>query len=103
MEHDNEITAEFILRNRRSKRIFDVPPDVPITSPDAKQISKAAALRFAKACDAGVWKRIAALFLEPANPFEEKAPRRFRREAVTLGSLILAFLLLAFYFNVIAR
>jgi hypothetical protein len=102
MEHDNEITAEFILRNRRSKRKFDVPPNAQSTLPDAKQIKKSAKLRFAKACDAGVWNRIATLFVEPANPFDQKAPRRLRREAVTLGAMILAFLLLALYFNLIA-
>ena len=101
MKHDNEITAEFIL-SRWPKRNFDAPPDVQSTSPDAEQIKKSAALRFAKACDAGVWNRIAKLFLEPANPFEEKAPRRLRREAVTLGVMIVAFLLLTFYFNVTA-
>jgi hypothetical protein len=102
MEHDKEITAQFIL-NRWSKRNFDVPPNVEITSPGAKEIKKAAELRFAKACDAGVWNRIATLFLEPANPFDQKVPRRLRREAVTLGAMILAFLLLVFYFDVIAR
>ena len=40
--------------------------------------------------------------VEPANPFDQKAPRRLRREAVTLGAMILAFLLLALYFNLIA-
>jgi hypothetical protein len=95
MEHENEI-----LRNRGSKRKFEVPPDPEITAPGAKEIKRAAALRSAKACDAGVGNRIAALFLEPANPFDWKAPRRLRREAITLGSLILASLLLALYFNV---
>jgi hypothetical protein len=103
MEQNDEITAEFILKHRRSKRNFEVPPEEQITSPDARQIKKAAAARFAKRYDAGVWNRVATVILEPANPFDQKAPRRLRREAVVLGSMILAFLLTALYFNAIAR
>jgi hypothetical protein len=103
MEPDNEITGAFILKNRRSKRNFEVPPEVEIASPGAKQIGKAAALRFAKACDAGVWNRIATIILEPANPFDHKAARRLRRETVVLGSIIVMFLVTALYFNVLAR
>ena len=38
--------------------------------------------RFAKACDAGMWKRLSNAVLEPANPFDVKARRRLRQEAV---------------------
>ena len=103
MEHDSEITAEVMLRERRSMRKFELPAGVEISSPNGRQISEAAAARFGKACNAGVWKRLTALVLEPPNPFDPKASRRLRREAVVLGSLILALLVLAVYFNVFAR
>ena len=103
MEHDNEISAESILKNRRFKRNFEVPPDAEITSLGARQINRAAAMRFAKACDAGVWKRITSMVLEPGNPFDQKTPRRLRREAVLLGGMILVLLVAALYFNVLAR
>jgi len=103
MEHDSEITAEVILRKRRSRRKLELPAGVEISSSDARQINEAAAARFDKACNAGVWKRLTAPVLEPGNPFDPGAARRFRREAVVLGSLILAFFVLAVYFNVFAR
>ena len=103
MEPNNEITGEFILKNRRSKRTFEVPPDVEIASPDARQINRAAGERFAKGSNAGVWKRITTMVLEPANPFNQKAPRRPRPEAIVLGSLILSLLALAIYFNFLVR
>ena len=74
-------------------------PDKTLTVAGPKEIKETAAARFAKACDAGVWKRLTSVLLEPANPFDAKAPRRLRREAVVLGSLVLTFLLLALYFN----
>jgi hypothetical protein len=37
--------------------------------------------------------------LEPANPFDVKARRRLRQEAVVLGTLVFAALGLAVYFN----
>ena len=39
------------------------------------------------------------LFLEPANPFDVKARRQFRQEAIVLGTFILTALGLALYFN----
>jgi hypothetical protein len=55
--------------------------------------------RFGKAYDAGIWKRLSNVFLEPANPFDLKARRQFRQEAIVLGTFILTALGLAIYFN----
>ena len=100
MALEEEIAAGYILKHRRSRRCASgVEEHDTITIASPKQINKAAAARFAKACDAGVSKRLTSLLLEPANPFDSKAPRRFRREAVVLGSMVLCFLLLAVYLN----
>jgi hypothetical protein len=48
--------------------------------------------RFGKAHDAGIWKRLSNVFLEPANPFDVKARRQFRQEAIVLGTFILTAL-----------
>ena len=55
--------------------------------------------RFEKAHDAGIWKRLKNVFLEPANPFDVKARRQFRQEAIVLGTLVFTALGLALYFN----
>lgn len=92
-----EISPAYILKHRRSR---PWPPqaaerDKPIT----RQIRKAANERFRKACDAGVWKRISNIVLEPKNPFDAKAPRRPRQEAIVLGALVLTSVLFAVYFS----
>jgi hypothetical protein len=94
MEPDTKIAA---LKRSES------PSDAKIATPSAAQINCAAAARFAKACDADVWKRLTNIVLEPANPFDRRAPRRVRQEAVVLGALILGASLLALYFNFVAR
>ena len=98
---EEEATADYILKHRRSRCWSGVEEQVTetITVVSPKDIKKAACARFDKACNSGVWKRLNSVLLEPANPFEPKAPRRLRREAVVLGSMILSFLLLALYFN----
>ena len=100
MPDQEETTASYTLKHRRARRCSGVEkPDTNTTVTGPKEIKETAAARFAKACDAGVWKRLTSVLLEPANPFDPKVPRRLRREAVVLGSLVLTFLLLALYFN----
>jgi len=94
---EEEITTSFVLKHRRSLCLGVDGQDINVVSP--KDIKKAARARFDKACDAGVLKRLTSVLLEPTNPFDPKAPRRLRREAVVLGSLVLTFLLLALYFS----
>ena len=98
MALEEEITTN-ILKHRQLRWC---PPeveeqDIPVAS--SKQIKKAAAARFDKACDSGVLKRLTSILLEPANPFDPKEPRRLRREAVVLGGMVLTFFLLELYFN----
>ena len=104
MVDEEKITTKYILKHRRSRcGVAEQDTEAAITVASPKEINKAAAARFDKACNSGVWKRLNSVLLEPANPFEPKAPRRLRREAVVLGSMILSFLLLALYFNLAAR
>jgi hypothetical protein len=105
MENETGINTEDILRGRRARFRFEIPPDAlaTITLPAANQIREAAWRRFDKACDAGIWKRLARVVLEPANPLEANAPRRIRQEAIVLGSLIGLAVALALFFNVYAR
>ena len=95
MENDSEITAEYVLRNRRVQFLPGAAPALP----DAAQILKAFREQFAGRCDAGIRKRLMAPLLEPANPFDAKAPRRIRQEAVVIGTLLLLALALTIIFN----
>jgi hypothetical protein len=105
MAFEEEITVGYILKHRRSRGWAGVEEQdteaITVVSP--KEIKQAAAARFGKACDSSVWKRLASVLLEPANPFDPKAQRRLRREAVILASMVLSFSLLALYFNFFAR
>jgi hypothetical protein len=102
MEHDTGITAEIVLKTGRSRRRAAIPPDAAqsITAPGARQIRDEARKRFGQACDAGIWKRLASILLEPANPFDAKAPRRARRETVVLGALLAFAATMAMLFNI---
>ena len=98
---EEEITTN-ILKHRQLRWC---PPEVEeqdITVASPKDIKRTAAVRFGKACDSGIWKRLTSVVLEPANPFDPKVPRRFRREVVVVGSMVLSFLVLALYFNLAA-
>jgi hypothetical protein len=100
MEQDGEITAERVLHLVRSRMIPEIPLEAAgIQSTSATRIVEAFRARFAKACDASAWKRLSNTVLEPANPFDFKARRRLRQEAVVLGVLVFAALGLAVYFN----
>jgi hypothetical protein len=95
-----EEEAGYILKHRQARWSSGVEElDTKITVAGPKDIKEAAAARFGKACDSSIWKRLSSAWLEPANPFDSKAPRRLRREAVVLGGMILSFLLLELYFN----
>ena len=100
---EEKISASYILKHRRSRWWAGVEElDTKITVAGPKDIRSAAAARFSKACDSGVWKRLTtSVLLEPANPFDPRAPRRLRREAVVLGAMALSFFLLALYFNIL--
>ena len=73
-----------------------------IQNPSATRIVGAFRARFAKACDAGVWKRFSNAVLRPANPFDIKAGRQLRQEAPILGRLVFVALGLAVFVNVTA-
>ena len=95
-----ETTASYILKHPRARWSSGVDElDTKLTVAGPKEIKEAAAARFGKACDSSIWKRLSSVLLEPANPFDSKAPRQLRREAVVLGSMVLSFLLLEVYFN----
>ena len=100
---EEKTTVSYILEHRRARWSSGVEEQDTVVSPRPKEIKKAARTRFDKACDAGVGKRLNSVVLEPANPFEPKAPRRLRRGAVVFGGMVLSFLLLALYFNLAAR
>ena len=68
----------------------------------AAQIVEAFRARFGKGCDAGIWKRLSNAILEPANPFDVKARRQLKQEAIILGTLVFTALGLAVYFNLMA-
>ena len=100
MEQDGEITAERVLRLVRSRMSPAIPLEAAcIQSISATRIVETFRARFAKGCDAGLWKRLSNAVLEPANPFDVKARRRLRQEAVVLGALVFAAFALAVYFN----
>jgi hypothetical protein len=104
MEYDDNITAHHVLESRQKKAFLEtlsgIPPDISV--PDAEHIREALRRRLAKACNTGFRKRLTALILEPANPFNAKAPRKFRHEAIVLGTLLLFALFILVFFNLSA-
>jgi hypothetical protein len=100
MEQDLEITAESVLHMVRTQTSSPIPREAAgIQTDSAARIVELFRGRFGKAYDAGIWKRLSNVFLEPANPFDVKACRQFRQEAIILGTFILTALGLALYFN----
>ena len=100
MEQELEITAETVLHMVRTQMSPAIPQEASgIQTDSAARIVELFGRRFGKAYDAGIWKRLSNLFLEPANPFDVKARRQFRQEAIVLGTFILTALGLAIYFN----
>jgi hypothetical protein len=104
MEQDEEISAERVLHLVRYRMSPEIPVEAAsIQSTSATRIVETFRARYAKACDAGVWKRLSNAVMEPGNPFDVKARRRLRQDALILGTLILAALGLAIYFNLNAN
>ena len=100
MEQDLEITAKSVLHTVRTQTSSPIHQEAGgIETNSAARIVELFGRRFGKAYDAGIWKRLSNLFLEPANPFDVKARRQFRQEAIVLGTFILTALGLALYFN----
>jgi hypothetical protein len=98
-----EVTPEDALHLVRSRMHPKIPlEDSGVQTPSATRIVEGFRARFDKACDVGVWKRLSNAVLEPANPFDVKAGRQFRQEALILGTLVFVALGLAVYFNVTA-
>ena len=104
MERLDPLTAKSILQRRRFNWIPDIPPAIvaSLQAPTAAEISGIIRKRLAQAPDAGVWRRLTAVLLEPPNPFDPKTRRQLKHETAVLGLLLLAALGLAVYFNVTA-
>jgi hypothetical protein len=103
MEQDFKITAEQVLHLVRSGGCTGTPVEaVSVQGASAVQIVDTFRARFAKGCDAGVWKRLSNAIFQPANPFDGKARRQLRQETLILGTLVFTALGLAVYFNVTA-
>jgi hypothetical protein len=104
MERLQPITAKSILQACRFNWVPDIPPTIlsSLQTPTAVEISGTIRRRLAQAPDAGVWKRIAAVLLEPPNPFDPKAHRQLKHGTAVLALLILAAVGLALYFNITA-
>jgi len=102
---ETELTAEYILKNRRAHYTSELSGEeaASIPAPTPKEIRKSLAVQFARGCDAGLWNRLTGPVLEPPNPFDATQPRRLRQEAAVVGSLILIFLVLAACFNFLPR
>ena len=95
-----ENTAESVLHMVRTQTSSPIPQEAAgIQTNSAARIVELFGRRFGKAYDAGIWKRLSNLFLEPGNPFDVRARHQFRQEAVVLGTFILTALGLALYFN----
>jgi hypothetical protein len=100
MEQDMEITAESVLHMVRAQTSSAIPQEVAgIQISSAARIVELFRARFGKAYDAGIWRRLSNVFVEPANPFNVKERRQFRQEAIVLGIFIITALGLALYFN----
>ena len=100
MEIDVEITPARVLSMGRWTIGPEIPPEFDGSDTvSATRIVEAFRVRFRKACDVGVCQRLSNALLEPANPFAARSRRQVRQEAIILGTLVLAALGLAVYFN----
>ena len=104
MERLEPITAKSILQKRQFNWTPDVPPAIlsSLQTPTASEISGGVRRRLAQTPDAGVWERLAAVLLEPPNPFDPKAHRQLKRGTALLGLFVLAAFGLVLYFNITA-
>jgi len=100
MDQDVEITAGYVLRFVRTRMSPAIALEADcVQKPPATRIVETFRTRVGKAYDAGVWKRLSNVVLEPANPFDVKTRRHLRQEALILGTFIFTTLGLALYFN----
>ena len=95
MKHDAEINAEQVLRGTTAPTC----PGAAIGPISAAEVVAVFRRRFEAGPGVGIWKRIFDALLEEANPFDAKSRRRMRQEAIILGTLISAAIVLATYFN----
>ena len=103
MEKDIEVTAAHVLSMGLSTIGSEIRPECDgMGTASAIRIVEAFRVRFRKACDAGVCRRLSNALFEPANPFAARSRRHVRQEAIILGMLVLAALGLAVYFNLSA-
>jgi hypothetical protein len=103
MEQNAEITAARVLSMGWSTIGPEIAPEFDgMDTVCAPRIVEAFRVRFRKACDGGVCQRLSNALLEPANPFAGRSRRHLRQEAIILGTLVLAVLGLAVYFNLSA-
>jgi hypothetical protein len=103
MEKDVDITAARMLSMGRSAIGPEIPSECDgMDTICATRIVEAFRVRFRKACDVGVCQRLSNALLELANPFAARSHRHVRQEAIILGTLVLAALGLAAYFNLSA-
>jgi hypothetical protein len=102
--HCEDIKAREVLETSRTQPLFDIPRDVSFDSsvPSAEQIRRALRHRLAKAGNKGFWKRLSVVVLEPANPFNTRASRKFRDEAIVLMALLLFAVSIVAIFNLSA-
>lgn len=103
MEHDPKITAKQVLAgrcgiSREFRRVDDRTPD----GPSPRQLAEASAHRFYQGCDAGVWKRLSNILLEPQNPFDAGERRAPKRDAVVLLVLVAIAAVITLLFNLSA-
>jgi len=72
---ETELTAEYILKNRRAHYTSELSGEeaASIPAPTPKEIRKSLAVQFARGCDAGLWNRLTGPVLEPPNPFDATA------------------------------
>jgi len=102
MNQDTGITQPLFSERNWDGMFLPREHAMDIVTPDRKQVRQAGRMRFHRACDAGVWKRLLAAVLEPANPFDEATPRHVRLEALIIGSLIAGSITLSVLFNLYA-
>lgn len=99
MKRKAEITAEQILIGKQRAAHPHTLPDGAIQTISAAEVVAAFRRRFEAGPDVGIWKRLSNIVLEPVNPFSVKSSRRIRQEAIILGTLTVAAIALATYFN----
>lgn len=104
MEHDSEITPKMILDggSRLHSRYPAMVSGKELNTPSAPEIAASAAAHYRSGYDAGVWRRLSNIVLEPRNPFAIQEHRRLRPEGVIVGVLLFGIICLIAFFNAAA-